>query len=91
MEYSLASRYIAKWGPCTRTILKILREDPQSRPNFENELKSAAKRAAAAVYDNPTALESINDPQGIHRISSPLIFFRPHRPLGEHSNVVASS
>ncbi|KAI1787267.1 hypothetical protein LXA43DRAFT_1166020 [Ganoderma leucocontextum] len=91
LDYDQAYHYISKWGPCTRTILGILREEAESRPCVEDDLTAEAQQAMKDIYTSPTILTHMNLPQSVHSIGSTLLFISPHRPLHPNTSAVLSS
>ncbi|KAI1787269.1 hypothetical protein LXA43DRAFT_716584 [Ganoderma leucocontextum] len=88
-DYAQAYHYISKWGPCTRTIIEILREDPVFRARIEQTLSREATAAAVTLCEDPTEVSCMHRLQHAHSISSTLLFTRPYRSLP--SAVLASS
>ncbi|THH19320.1 hypothetical protein EUX98_g8802 [Antrodiella citrinella] len=80
LEYQQATHYIRKWGPCTRTIIKILTAPTAVRSSVEVTLAHAAKSAAETVCNNPAVYMSIALPGLAHSQGSAILFARPYRP-----------
>ncbi|KAF6750801.1 hypothetical protein DFP72DRAFT_969135 [Ephemerocybe angulata] len=69
---------IEKWGPCTRSIFKIM--TAHNPKDAEAELQKLAEQAAQAIWTHPSSFEvegiRIPDSQG-----STLLFVQPNAPL----------
>ncbi|KAI0685535.1 hypothetical protein C8T65DRAFT_712618 [Cerioporus squamosus] len=75
-----AYRFISKWGPCTRTILDLLRRSPRALPEAEAQLEYAARRAAAAICANPATFGDNLVQSAAASEGSTLLFISPYRP-----------
>ncbi|KAI1787266.1 hypothetical protein LXA43DRAFT_716530 [Ganoderma leucocontextum] len=90
-DYAQAYHYISKWGPCTRAIVEILREDPAFRASVEQTFSTETMAAAVTLCENPTEVSCMPRLQRAHSIGSTLLFTRPHRPRHTKTSAVLAS
>ncbi|THH27434.1 hypothetical protein EUX98_g6766 [Antrodiella citrinella] len=90
LQYNQARHYASKWGPCTRTIIRILSaESDKARGRVEEELSDAALVAARAVCTNPAAYTSVASRGQAHIVGSPILFAHPYRPSDDQKHSYA--
>ncbi|KAG6908734.1 hypothetical protein DXG01_003438 [Tephrocybe rancida] len=74
-DVTQAIAYMNDWGPCTRTILKLL-----NKPSYEKRHMSYVHQAAKEICNDPDLIHSVNGFGILHSVGSPALFICPLRP-----------
>ncbi|RPD82821.1 hypothetical protein L226DRAFT_38142 [Lentinus tigrinus ALCF2SS1-7] len=91
LNTSQVCHFIGKWGPCTRTIIDILRDYPGGHAEVEAESATLAKDTARVICANPAVFLLPLGQQTLYNLGSTVLFISPYRPRDPHTHQVWGS